>query len=154
MLLRAVRHIFLGPPAASKQRLNLLRYTKPNTFIPVDEALISKALGSTVRLRFLGFLAASYSAYLFPVMPLLWQTVAAKAVVGGAVYRVIQFATWNKIERELIPMVEKYQLEKRPELLMTEEELKAMWKEMRDAQKAAIKGLRGPNLKSKEQRKG
>lgn len=132
-MLRAVRHIILGPPQASIKRIQLLRRTKPHVFTPMEEGEIATALASLLKYRILGTAVALTSVAMLPAFPILGYSTLGNWISGLFIYRCVSFGTWSAVEKKVGPYVDKYELETRPDLVLTSEEyIEAKSKEMKE----------------------
>lgn len=124
--------MFLGVPAEARKHTDLLRKAKPQAFTDEDGNAILRIARRGFQMKFFCLLGAS-SAFYFttPFIPIL-PPVITKTAAFFLTYRLLSVPVMMRVEKQLKEISVKYDLENKPELVLTEEEMRVMWKKMKD----------------------
>jgi len=131
-MLRTLKAIFLGVPAEARKHSDLLRRSKPQAFTEEDGNAILKIAKRGFQMKFFCLASASSAFYLAtPVIPLL-PPILIKTAAFFLTYRCLSVPVLMRVERQFKEISVKYDLENKPELIWTEEEMKQMWRKMKN----------------------
>lgn len=133
--MKALRMMFLGVTAEARKHTDLLARAKPATFTEEDGAAILRIAKRGFQMKFLLFLSASSAFYLTPGFIPLVHPLLTKSAAFFLTYRCLSVPVYMRTERQFKEISEKYQLETHPELIMTKEEIEAMWLEVKKGYK-------------------
>ena len=124
--------MFLGVPAEARKHTDLLRKAKPQAFSEEDGNAILGIARRGFQMKFFCLLSAS-SAFYFttPFIPIL-PPLVTKTAAFFLTYRLLSVPVMMRVEKQLKEISVKYDLENKPELVLTEEEMRVMWKKMKD----------------------
>lgn len=123
--------IFLGVPPEAVKHTDLLRRAKPQVFTEEDGNAILNIAKRGFQMKFF-CLASASSAFYFatPFIPIL-PPLLTKAAAFFLTYRCLSIPVLIRVEKQLKEISTKYDLENKPEFILTEEEMRALWQKAR-----------------------